>query len=97
MYLKIYDYFKKQEKTKYRDLESYWLVALGIPSFLVAAYLGYLVKGATERLIPPTNEYGISIESLTLWAFIGIFALGVWMFGCIAARCHLELFDRWFS
>lgn len=97
MYLKVYGYFKKQDKTKYRDLKSYWLVILGIPSFLVAGYLGYVVKGATERLILPTNEQGVNMEALTLWAFIGVLALGVWMFGCIAARCHLELFERWFS
>lgn len=79
--------------------EMHWsvLALLGAASFLVAGYFGLALSKIVPSLIDTTNKYGLPPLAVGLWLLIGVYAVGIWYFGCIASRCHTVLYDRWFK
>jgi hypothetical protein len=79
--------------------EMHWslLSAIGAASFLVAGYWGLALSQVVPILIEATNMHGLPPLAVGLWALIGTYAIIVWYFSCIAARCHSILYERWFK
>lgn len=74
-----------------------WLVGgLGVMAFLIAGYLGLLLGDVVPDFIREVNRSGINVEALELGGLLSVFGLALWFFGCIAARCHGILYQRWF-
>ncbi|BBM00430.1 hypothetical protein [Microbulbifer sp. GL-2] len=87
---------KNIERKSLSSLSSKWAVLIGVICFLVAAYFGWAIKSVLPEAIKVTNQAGWSWEALGFWIFAGIFGSVIWVFGCVAARCHTTLYDRWF-
>jgi hypothetical protein len=79
--------------------EMHWslLALLGSASFLVAGYWGLALSQIVPSLIETTNKHGLPLLAVGLWLLVGAYAIAVWYFGCIAARCHTILYERWFK
>lgn len=80
-------------------IEMHWgvLALLGSLSFLVAGYWGLAISTVIPGLIDATNKFGLPHIAVGLWLLVGVYAVGVWYFGCIASRCHTVLYGRWFK
>lgn len=92
---KLISYTTKQNKTKFEDFHDIFLIVLGIPSFLIAGYWGVMLGSVIPKIIKIVNEKGLDFDAIPL--ALSFFALGVWFFGCIAARCHSLIYERWFK
>ena len=79
------------------DIENGLAVALGSALFCISSYFGYGLSKLVPQLIDATNKYGVSWAILGLWLIVAFFAISVWVFGCVAARCHSTLYGRWFK
>ncbi|WP_136066411.1 hypothetical protein [Modicisalibacter radicis] len=75
---------------------SWALAMLGSVSFCVAGYWGLIIKAVLGDLIQATNDAGITLMALAMWGLFGMLGVAFWFHGCIAARCHLVLFERHF-
>lgn len=86
-------------RRKRNFIEMHWslLALLGGLSFLVAGYWGLALSAVVPNLVDATNKFGLPPIAVGLWLLVGIYAVGVWYFGCIASRCHTVLYDRWFK
>lgn len=80
-----------------KDMHWGWLMVFGAASFLMAGYCGYLISEAAPRLMVATNKTGLPLAAIGLWMLLALYAAAVWYFGCVAARCHAVLCDRWFK
>ncbi len=89
--------FTQRETRPFNSLHSLVLAIIGVGAFIVAGYWGLMLKEVVPELIKATNSAGITLPAIALWSLLSIYAAGVWFFGCIAARCHSILYDRWFK
>ena len=87
----------QRRKRNFADFHWSLLVVLGGLSFLVAGYWGLALSNIVPSLISATNKFGLPPLAIGLWLLVGIYAVAVWYFGCIASRCHAVLYDRWFK
>ena len=78
------------------EWDSWALAILGATTFCIAGYWGLTIKAVIGELIHATNDAGITLMALVLWGLVGMRGVVIWVFGCIAARCHLVLFARHF-
>ena len=83
--------------SKFGEVNSPMAVLLGVPSFLVSGYCGLFLSKFVPSLIDATNAHGFSALGIALWLAAGLLAFLVWVFGCIATRCHTVLYERWFK
>ncbi|MFD1217562.1 hypothetical protein [Microbulbifer celer] len=88
---------KEKERKSFSSLKSVWAVIIGAASFMVAGYWGLMIKDVLPQAIDATNKDGFSLVALGVWTLIGFFGVLIWVFGCIAARCHTVLYERWFK
>ncbi|MDC8804059.1 hypothetical protein PRZ61_11475 [Halomonas pacifica] len=87
---------RRKPKT-FENLSDWVLAILGVLSFFVAGYWGLMLSDVVPDFIKATNQAGISFPVAGLAILLGGFGLSVWFFGCIAARCHTLLYERWFK
>jgi hypothetical protein len=80
-----------------QEISSPLAALLGVTSFIVSGYFGLFLSKFVPPLIDATNAHGISAKAIGLWVAVAFFALVVWIFGCLTARCHSVLYDRWFK
>ena len=99
--MKLLDSFSKsitrKKEKQFKDLHGLLLCLLGASAFLVAGYLGLMLKDVVPPLITATNKAGFSSFALKFWLLFGCYALALWFVGCIAARCHAVQYERWFK
>lgn len=87
-----------RRKYQLQDLSDKALISLGGPSFLIAGYWTLMLKDVVPEYIKAVNRLGyIDATGSALALFLLMFGLQVWFFGCIAARCHSVLYERWFK
>lgn len=90
--------WKSRPKYQLQGLSDKALILLGGPSFLVAGYWTLMLKEVLPEYLKVVSRLGyIDAIGTTLGLFLLAFGLQVWFFGCIAARCHSMLYDRWFK
>lgn len=89
--------FSRRQKRAFQELPSALLAAIGILSILIAGYWGLMLSEIVPPFVKKVNEVGISFSAVSLGALLGIYGLALWYFGCIAARCHSLLYERWFK
>ncbi|AEF98507.1 hypothetical protein [Methylomonas methanica] len=90
-------FFTRKKKSHFDELNDWVLAILGVLSFLVAGYWSLMLSNVVPDFVKITNDVGISIRAVGLALLLGGFGLTVWFFGCIAARCHSLLYERWFK
>ena len=90
-------FITRNKKRSFEELSDWMLAVLGVVAFLVAGYWGLMLGEAVPGFIKETNQTGISLPAVGLGLLLGGFGLSVWFFGCIAARCHALLYERWFK
>src|SRR5690554_5040907 len=90
-------FITRNKKRSFEELSDWMLAVLGVVAFLVAGYWGLMLSEAVPGFIKETNQTGISLPAVGLGLLLGGFGLSVWFFGCIAARCHTLLYERWFK
>ncbi len=88
--------FRARPKRQLHELNDWVLAILGALSFLIAGYWGMAVAGVLPELINLTNQHGLTGKGATIFSALGALGLGIWFFGCLAARCHSLLFERHF-
>lgn len=87
---------RKSKKTF--DESPSWLIApLGSLAFLVASYLGLMFADVIPDFIKTINRVGINVVAIKIAIILIFYAIPIWYFGCIAAKCHTVLYDRWFK
>ena len=90
-------FITRNKKRSFEELSDWMLAVLGVVAFLVAGYWGLMLGEAVPGFIKETTQTGISLPAVGLGLLLGGFGLSVWFFGCIAARCHALLYERWFK
>lgn len=99
--MKLMDYIAKlisrNKFSKFLEISSPMAVLLGVPSFLISGYCGLFLSKFVPLLIDATNTHGFSVLGVVLWLAAGLLAILVWIFGCIATRCHTVLYECWFK
>jgi type IV secretory pathway TrbD component len=99
--MKIFDkavsYLSRGNKNTFDELNDWFVAFFGAIAFLVAGYWGLMLTEVVPEFIKVVNQHGISLFSIGLACLLGGFGVSVWFFGCIAARCHTLLYDRWFK
>lgn len=94
---KAASFITQRKKKTFEELSDRFLAALGVLAFLVAGYWGLMLGDVVPDFIKIVNENGVSLTAIGLGMLLGGFGISVWFFGCIAARCHSLLYDRWFK
>lgn len=89
--------FTQRNKKTFEELNDWVLAVLGAAAFLAAGYWGLMLSNVVPDFIRIANENSISILTIGLALLLGGFGISVWFFGCIAARCHTVLYERWFK
>lgn len=90
-------FFTRRKKKTFEELDDFLLAVLGVLAFLVAGYWGLMLGDVVPEFIKIVNENGISLMAIGLALLLGVFGITVWFFGCISARCHTLLYERWFK
>ncbi|MDH2916380.1 MAG: hypothetical protein PXX77_05815 [Gallionella sp.] len=99
--MKILDDFAKlissrNEKT-FEGLPSWILGVLGALAFLCFSYFGLMYSDVVPDFIKEINTIGINLTALKIAFVLAIYSFPTWWFGCVAARCHTVLYERWFK
>ena len=94
---KFASWISKRRKSSFDEFPSWAISVQGVIAFLVAGYLGLLLGDVVPEFVKKVNELGISTAALRPGILLGIYSLALWFFGCIAARCHGILYERWFK
>ena len=94
---KAASFLTRRRKKSFEDLNDWLLAVLGMSAFLVAGYWGLMLSDVVPEFIKIVNGNGISLTAVGLAMLLGGFGISVWFFGCIAARCHTLLYERWFK
>lgn len=94
---KIASFVTRRKKKTFEELNDWLLTALGVSAFLVAGYWGLMLSDVVPSFIKVVNENGVSLFAAGFALLLGGFGISVWFFGCIAARCHTLLYERWFK
>lgn len=87
----------RRKKKTFEELSDRILAILGVLAFLVAGYWGLMLGDVVPSFVKAVNKDGISLFAVGLALLLGGFGVIVWFFGCIAARCHTLLYERWFK
>jgi uncharacterized membrane protein len=87
----------RRKKSSFEELNDWVLALLGALTFLVAGYWGLMLSKVVPEFIKAVNTHGISLFAIGLALLLGGFGISVWFFGCIAARSHTLLYERWFK
>lgn len=90
-------FITRRKKNAFEELNDSFLAVLGVLAFLVAGYWGLMLGDVVPEFIKIVNENGISLMAIGLGMLLGGFGISVWFFGCISARCHALLYERWFK
>lgn len=90
-------FLTRRRKKSFEELNDWLLAVLGMSAFLVAGYWGLMLSDVVPEFITIVNANGISLTAVGLAMLLGGFGISVWFFGCIAARCHTLLYERWFK
>jgi len=90
-------FITRRKKKTLEELNDCLLSLVGLLAFLVAGYWGLMLGEVVPEFIKVVNKDGLSPVAIALAIFLGGFGLCVWFFGCIAARCHTLLYERWFK
>lgn len=94
---KVASFITRRKKMTFDELNDSFLAVLGVLAFLVAGYWGLMLSDVVPEFIKLVNENGISLIAIGLAMLLGSFGISVWFFGCISARCHTLLYERWFK
>lgn len=94
---KAASFVSRRRKNSFEELNDLLLTVWGISVFFVAGYWGLMLSDVVPEFINIVNENGISLTAVGLAMLLGGFGVSVWFFGCIAARCHTLLYERWFK
>jgi len=92
----IIDFYKERKRTYFEDLNDWALALGGVISFLVAGYFGLVLSGIVPNFVKIINQSSITKEAIVIGLLLGFYGLIFWFFGCIAARCHSLIYERWF-
>lgn len=80
------------------DMPSWLLIALGVPSFLVAGYWGLALTEVVPLYVKAVNKIGyLDTMGTILGLILLILGFQLWFFGAVATRCHSLLYERWFK
>ena len=90
-------FLTRRKKKTFDELNDWFHAVLGVLAFLVAGYWGLMLGDVVPEFIKIVNENGISLMAIGLAMLLGGFGISVWFFGCISARCHALLYERWFK
>lgn len=94
---KAASFLTRRKKKTFEELDDWLLAVLGRVAFLVAGYWGLMLGDVVPDFIKIVNKNGLSPTAIGLTLLLGGFGISVWFFGCIAARCHTLLYERWFK
>lgn len=95
---KLLALWKGRKKYNIQDLRDLKLILLGGPSFLVAGYWTLMLKDVVPEYIKTVNKVGyIDAMGTAIGLVLLAYGIQIWFFGCIAARCHSVLYERWFK
>ncbi|WP_158174878.1 hypothetical protein [Grimontia hollisae] len=94
---KAASFLTRRRKKSFEELNDWLLAVIGMSAFLVAGYWGLMLSEVVPEFIKIVNGNGISMTAVSLAILLGGFGISVWFFGCIAARCHTLLYERWFK
>lgn len=94
---RMVQFLRVRKVISYGELSDGVLATLGILSFLSASYWGLMLGDVVPGFVSDVNELGVSWPAVGWALVLGGFGVSVWFFGCIAARCHSILYDRWFK
>ncbi|WP_417527519.1 hypothetical protein [Marinomonas shanghaiensis] len=94
---KVAGFLTRRKKKTFEELNDWLLAILGVAAFLVAGYWGLMLGDVVPDFIKIVNGNGASLTAFGLAVLLGGFGISVWFFGCIAARCHALLYERWFK
>lgn len=86
-----------RKKKAFEELSDWILAMLGVLAFLVAGYWGLMLGDVVPDFVKAVNKDGMSLSAVGLALLLGGFGISIWFFGCIAARCHTLLYERWFK
>jgi len=82
---------------KFEVIPSAFLVLLGGPTFLVAAYFGWFFSTTMPGFAAELSQHGPSVPMAMAGLELLAQAAVTWINACIAARCHAVLYERWFK
>jgi hypothetical protein len=88
---------RKPVPQPYASLPSYWLVPLGVMSFLVAGYSSLILGDIVPDYLKAVNSHGLPPVALALGVLLSIFGAAAWWYGNIAYRCNELLRQRHFE
>ena len=94
---KVASLITQRKKKTFEELSDGLLAVLDCSTFLVAGYFGLILGDLVPDFIKIVNENGLSLLASLLALLLGGFGISFWFFGCIAARCHTLLYERWFK
>ncbi len=80
-----------------KEMSNFWLIIVGICSFLPATYYAAMLTKIVPEAISETNKYGISWIAIMTWSIIGAFAIAGWIHGNMAATINTILRERHFK
>lgn len=86
---------RKKEKT-FEELSSWFVAPIGALAFLAASYPGVMFTEVVPEFVETINRVGLDTTAVKIAFILGIYAIAAWCFGCIAAKCHSVLYERWF-
>lgn len=94
---KFASWISRRKKGSFDEFPSCAIGVQGIIAFLVTGYLGLMLGDVVPEFVKKVNEVGISLGAIWLGILLGVYGLALWFFGCITARCHGILYERWFK
>lgn len=89
-------FYKEKKRTYFEDLNDWILALVGVISFLIAGYFGLELSSIVPNYVKVANQSTITKEAIVIGLLLGFYGLIFWFFGCIAARCHSLIYERWF-
>lgn len=89
-------FYKEKKRTYFEDLNDWILALVGVISFLIAGYFGLELSSIVPNYVKAANQSPITKEAIVIGLLLGFYGLIFWFFGCIAARCHSLIYERWF-
>ncbi len=87
----------RREKKTFAEVSDWILAIFGVVAFMVSGYWGLMLGDVVPDFVKIVNKEGLSLSAIGLAILLGGFGITVWFFGCIAARCHTLLYERWFK
>lgn len=86
-----------KQPNKFELIPSVFLVLLGGPTFLVAAYFGWFFSTSMPGFVAELSQTGPSFPMAIVGLELLAQAAVTWINACIATRCHAVLYERWFK